>query len=64
VDVEQLLAGIERQAIKDSLRATTQELIDRGGFGSPTMFVGRDDMYFGNDRMPLIRDALLRRKRK
>jgi hypothetical protein len=24
------------------------------------MFVGGNDMYFGNDRMPLIRDAVLR----
>jgi 2-hydroxychromene-2-carboxylate isomerase len=62
VDSTTLLAAIDQQAIKDKLRATTQELIDRGGFGSPTMFVGSDDMYFGNDRMPLIRDALLRRR--
>jgi 2-hydroxychromene-2-carboxylate isomerase len=27
------------------------------------MFVGGDDMYFGNDRMPLIRDAVLRRRK-
>jgi 2-hydroxychromene-2-carboxylate isomerase len=62
VDSATLLAAIEQQEIKDKLRAATQELIDRGGFGSPTMFVGGDDMYFGNDRMPLIRDALLRRR--
>jgi 2-hydroxychromene-2-carboxylate isomerase len=62
VDADTLLAGIEQPAIKDKLRATTQELMDRGGFGSPTMFVGGDDMYFGNDRMPLIRDAVLRRR--
>ena len=62
VDAERLLAGIEQQAIKDKLRATTQELMDRGGFGSPTMFVGGEDMYFGNDRMPLVREAVLRRR--
>lgn len=62
VDAEWFLAGIEQQAIKDRLRATTQALIDRGGFGVPTFFVG-DDMYFGNDRMPLVRDAVLRRRR-
>ncbi|HEY3846092.1 MAG TPA: 2-hydroxychromene-2-carboxylate isomerase [Acetobacteraceae bacterium] len=62
VDGEKLFAGIEQQPIKDKLRATTQELMDRGGFGSPTMFVGGEDMYFGNDRMPLIRDAVLRRR--
>jgi hypothetical protein len=27
------------------------------------MFVGGDDMYFGNDRMPLIREAVLRRRK-
>ena len=62
VDPNTFFAGIEQQPIKDRLRATTQELMDRGGFGSPTMFVGGDDMYFGNDRMPLIRDAVLRRR--
>jgi 2-hydroxychromene-2-carboxylate isomerase len=40
------------------LRANTEELIERGGFGSPTMFVDEDDMYFGNDRLPLVRHAL------
>jgi 2-hydroxychromene-2-carboxylate isomerase len=34
----------------------------RGGFGSPTIFVDKTDMYFGNDRMSLIREALQRRK--
>jgi 2-hydroxychromene-2-carboxylate isomerase len=63
VDPDWLMAGIERQEIKDKLRAITQELIDRGGFGSPTMFVG-GDMYFGNDRMPLIREAVLRRRNR
>jgi 2-hydroxychromene-2-carboxylate isomerase len=62
VDPSAFFAAIDQQPIKDKLRATTQELIDRGGFGSPTMFVGGDDMYFGNDRMPLVRDAVLRRR--
>jgi 2-hydroxychromene-2-carboxylate isomerase len=62
LDPAEILAGIEQQPIKDRLRTNTQELIDRGGYGSPTIFVGGDDMYFGNDRMPLIRDAVLRRR--
>jgi 2-hydroxychromene-2-carboxylate isomerase len=45
---------------KEKLRANTDELIARGGFGSPTMFVDRADMYFGNDRLALVRDALER----
>lgn len=61
--------GLERHAFfekiasddyKARLRANTEELIARGGFGSPTMFVNRDDMYFGNDRLPLVLAALKR----
>jgi 2-hydroxychromene-2-carboxylate isomerase len=33
-------------------------LIARGGFGSPTVFVGGSDMYFGNDRMAFVKAAL------
>jgi 2-hydroxychromene-2-carboxylate isomerase len=62
IDAGKLLAAIEQQPVKDVLRANTQEAIDRGSFGSPTIFVGGNDMYFGNDRMPLIRDAVLRRR--
>jgi 2-hydroxychromene-2-carboxylate isomerase len=62
IDAGKLLAAIEQQPVKDILRANTQDVIDRGGFGSPTIFVGGDDMYFGNDRMPLIKDAVLRRR--
>ena len=51
---------IAQPAIKQRLRETTDELIQRGGFGSPTMFVNGDDMYFGNDRLTLVREALAR----
>jgi 2-hydroxychromene-2-carboxylate isomerase len=63
IDAGKLLAAIDQQPVKDTLRTNTQEAIDRGGFGSPTIFVGGDDMYFGNDRMPLIKDAVLRRRK-
>jgi 2-hydroxychromene-2-carboxylate isomerase len=46
--------------IKAALKANTDELIARGGFGSPTMFVNGADMYFGNDRLELVRAALTR----
>ncbi len=62
IDPDKLVAAIEQQTVKDTLRNNTQEAIDRGSFGSPTIFVGGDDMYFGNDRMPLIKDAVLRRR--
>ena len=60
VDAAAFFAGIAQQTIKDALKANTDELIRRGGFGSPTMFVNGADMYFGNDRLPLLRAALQR----
>ena len=54
----EFLEFISTQGIKDRLIANTQELMDRGGFGSPTFFLGDDDMYFGNDRIQLIEDII------
>jgi 2-hydroxychromene-2-carboxylate isomerase len=59
---EAFFAAIASPAVKERLRATTDELVARGGFGSPTMFVDGDDMYFGNDRLVLVREALLARR--
>jgi 2-hydroxychromene-2-carboxylate isomerase len=59
LDPDAFLAGIADETQKRRLRENTDELIRRGGFGSPTMFVNGDDMYFGNDRLPLVRAALL-----
>ncbi len=61
VDAGALLKGIAEQSVKDRLKANTDEVMRRGGFGSPTIFVNDTDMYFGNDRLPLIREALRRR---
>jgi len=54
----EFFAAIAKPEIKQRLRANTDELIARGGFGSPTLFVDGDDMYFGNDRLVLVREAL------
>ena len=51
---KEFFAKIEEPAYKQRLRDTTGELAARGGFGSPTMFLDGDDMYFGNDRIELI----------
>jgi len=60
LDPSSILARSEAPEVKDRLRANTEEVIARGGFGSPTMFVNGDDMYFGNDRLPLVEAALTR----
>ncbi len=61
VDPAAFFEGIARAQTKAQLKANTDEVIARGGFGSPTIFVGGSDMYFGNDRLPLVREAVLRR---
>lgn len=60
LEAPRLLSRSEEPAIKDRLRANTEDVIARGGFGSPTMFVNGSDMYFGNDRLPLVEAALMR----
>src|SRR4029079_15784848 len=53
LDRQRFFAAIETDACKQKLRANTDELMARGGFGSPTMFV-EGSMFFGNDRLPLV----------
>ena len=61
IDAPAFFAAIAEPGVKAQLKANTDELIARGGFGSPTIFVGGDDLYFGNDRLPLVATAVRRR---
>ena len=55
---EEFFDGIASQSCKDRLRQATEEVVARGGFGSPTLFLNGDDMYFGNDRIDLLRSRI------
>lgn len=57
LDAAALLAAIETPAVKDALRANTDEAIARGLFGAPT-FVYGDELFWGNDRLHHLEDAL------
>ncbi len=59
LDRVEFFRTIAQPEIKARLKANTDELIARGGFGTPTIFVEGDDMYLGNDRMALVREAIL-----
>lgn len=61
LDGERLSCRAQEPDIKAKLRKNTQEAVDRGAFGSPTLFLGLDEMFFGNDQLPLVRQALLGR---
>jgi 2-hydroxychromene-2-carboxylate isomerase len=60
LDGPAIRAAAGSDAVKARLRANTEEVVARGGYGSPTIFVDRDDMYFGNDQLPLVEAALKR----
>ena len=62
MDVDNFFTQISDDRIKRKLFETTDEIIGRGGFGSPTFFIDGDDMYFGNDRFELMQAALDRNK--
>jgi len=50
--------GVERQDIKDHLRANTEEAAARGAFGAPSFFVG-DSLFWGQDRLDFVEEALM-----
>lgn len=53
------VAAITDQAIKDALRANTDEALARGVFGAPALLVG-DALFWGNDRLQFVEAALTR----
>jgi 2-hydroxychromene-2-carboxylate isomerase len=52
-----LIARCEDASVKATLKANTDEAIARGAFGAPTFFVG-DQMFWGNDRIEFVAEAL------
>ena len=58
LDGEAMRAAAQTDEVKALLRANTEEVIARGGYGSPTIFVDKTHMYFGNDQLPLVEFAL------
>ena len=59
VDTADLMALAADPAVKDQLRADTEAAVARGIFGAPTLFVGAK-MYWGQDRLNFVREALSR----
>ena len=58
MDAVKFLEFIDEDKTKEALKKNTQELIERGGFGSPTIYLNETDMYFGNDRLHLIEELI------
>lgn len=56
-DPGELMAKSNDPAVKDRLREITERAIEHGVFGAPTMFVG-NEMFFGQDRLDFVEEAL------
>jgi 2-hydroxychromene-2-carboxylate isomerase/heme-degrading monooxygenase HmoA len=61
LDVAALRAAMADPGTAAELRANAAEAHRRGAFGVPTFFVG-DELFWGNDRLPLVRRAVLRQR--
>jgi 2-hydroxychromene-2-carboxylate isomerase len=59
LDTTLLLQLVEDPAVKEKLKQDTGASVARGLFGAPTMFVG-EDMFFGQDRLDFVKEALSR----
>ena len=58
LDPASVMAAVTDPAVKTTLKATTDEAVNRGVFGAPTMFVDTL-MFFGQDRLEQVREALV-----
>jgi len=54
---DEFMALISSDETKARLKATTENAVARGAFGAPTFFVG-DEMFFGQDRLDWVEEAL------
>ncbi len=59
LDPAQFAARVRDPATLAEVAANGAALLAHGGFGTPSLLVG-DDLYFGNDRLPLVEAALAR----
>lgn len=58
-DPDEVLEGVAAPEAKQALTEATSEALERGVFGAPTFFVG-GEMFWGNDRLHFVEEALLR----
>ena len=58
IDFDRLFARAQQQDVKDRLLKLTQDAVDRGAFGSPTFFVGKE-MFFGKDQLRDVEEAIV-----
>jgi 2-hydroxychromene-2-carboxylate isomerase len=58
IDIEKLMARAQQDEVKKKLIELTTDAVDRGAFGSPTFFVGRE-MFFGKDQLRDVEESIV-----
>tara|TARA_B100001059_G_scaffold196435_1_gene201431 strand:+ start:276 stop:482 length:207 start_codon:yes stop_codon:yes gene_type:complete len=56
-DQHDFIERISDQNVKEKLISNTENAVQKGIFGAPTIFVG-DEMFFGQDRLDFIEDLI------
>ncbi|MGC5701002.1 2-hydroxychromene-2-carboxylate isomerase [Pseudomonas sp. NFXW11] len=56
-DPQQILDLSNDEGVKNALKDKTEQALQRGVFGAPSMFVG-DQLFFGQDRLDFVQEAL------
>ena len=57
LDAKAIIEATQRPEVKQKLISNTEQAVERGLFGAPTMFVD-GEMFFGQDRLQFVEAAL------
>jgi 2-hydroxychromene-2-carboxylate isomerase len=58
IDIDRLIARAQQDDVKKRLIELTTDAVNRGAFGSPTFFVGKE-MFFGKDQLRDVEESIL-----
>jgi 2-hydroxychromene-2-carboxylate isomerase len=58
IDIDRLIARAQQDDVKKKLIEDTTDAVNRGAFGSPTFFVGRE-MFFGKDQLRDVEQEIM-----
>jgi 2-hydroxychromene-2-carboxylate isomerase len=58
IDIDRLIARAQQDDVKKKLIENTTDAVERGSFGSPTFFVGKE-MFFGKDQLRDVEESIV-----
>ena len=63
LDIDRLIARAQQDDVKKKLIDLTGDAVNRGAFGSPTFFVGKE-MFFGKDQLRDVEESIVEQTRQ